>query len=46
MFSKEDILQIEQKGMSVAQVEAQLESFRKGFDFLKLKGAAAVGDGI
>lgn len=46
MFSKEDIQQIEQKGMSVAQIEAQLESFRKGFDFLKLRGAAAVGDGI
>ena len=46
MFSKEDILQIEQKGMNVVQVEAQLECFRRGFDFLKLKGAAAVGDGI
>ncbi|MBR6141966.1 MAG: DUF4301 family protein [Bacteroidaceae bacterium] len=46
MFSKEDILQIEQKGMTVAQIEAQLECFRKGFEFLKLKGAAAVGDGI
>ena len=45
-MSKEDILQIEQKGMSEAQIEAQLECFRKGFDFLKLKGAAAVGDGI
>lgn len=46
MFSKEDIQQIEQKGMSVAQVEAQLESFRKGFGYLKLKGAASVGNGI
>jgi len=46
MFTPEDILQIEQKGMSVAQVEAQLECFRRGFDFLKLKGAAAVGNGI
>ena len=46
MFTKEDILQIQQKGISEAQIEAQLESFRKGFDFLKLKGAAAVGNGI
>ncbi len=46
MFSKEDILQIQQKGISQAQIEAQLESFRKGFDFLKLQGAAAVGKGI
>ena len=46
MFTQEDILQIQQKGMSEAQIEAQLECFRKGFDFLKLKRAAAVGDGI
>ena len=46
MFTKEDILQIQQKGISQAQIEAQLESFRKGFDFLKLQGAAAVGKGI
>ena len=46
MFSKEDLLQIQQKGMSEAQIEAQLECFRKGFDFLKLKGAASVGEGI
>ncbi len=46
MFSKEDLLQIEQKGMSEAQVEAQLECFRRGFDFLRLKGAAAAGEGI
>ena len=46
MFSKEDILQIEQKGMSLAQIEAQLACFRNGFQFLKLKRAAAVGEGI
>jgi len=46
MFTNEDILQIKQKGMTEAQIEAQLESFRKGFDFLKLQGAAAVGKGI
>ena len=46
MFSKEDLLQIQQKGISEAQIEAQLESFRKGFEFLKLQGAAAVGKGI
>ena len=46
MFTKEDILQIQQKGMSEAQIEAQLECFRKGFGFLRLKGAAAIGKGI
>lgn len=46
MFNKEDILQMQQKGITEAQIEAQLECFRKGFDFLKLRGAAAVGNGI
>ena len=43
MFNAEDILQIEQKGMNEAQINAQLENFKNGFDFLKLEGAAAVG---
>ena len=46
MFSKEDIEQMQQKGISEAQIEAQLESFRKGFDYLKLQGAASIGGGI
>ena len=46
MFSKEDKEQILRKGISEAQIEAQLESFRNGFEFLRLKGAAAVGAGI
>ena len=46
MFNAEDILQIEQKGMNEAQINAQLENFKNGFDFLKLEGAAAVGKGI
>lgn len=46
MFNAEDILQIEQKGMNEAQINAQLENFKNGFDFLKLEGAAAVGNGI
>ena len=46
LFTKEDLLQIQQKGMSEAQAEAQLECFRRGFDFLRLQGAASVGKGI
>lgn len=46
MFNAEDILQIEQKGMNEAQINAQLENFKNGFEFLKLEGAAAVGKGI
>lgn len=32
--------------MSIEQIEAQLDSFRKGFPFLKLVSAATIGDGI
>ena len=46
MFTKEDIQQMQQKGISQAQAEAQLENFRQGFGFLKLQGAAAIGKGI
>lgn len=46
MFTQEDILQIEQKGISQEQIEAQLEHFRQGFPFLRLQAAASVGKGI
>ena len=46
MFTKEDLAQIQQKGISEAQIESQLESFRKGFDYLKLLRAAAPGEDI
>ena len=46
MLTAEDKLQLQQKGITEAQVEAQLESFRKGFPFLRLRAAASVGNGI
>ena len=46
MFTQDDLKQIESKGITVAQVESQLEDFKNGFPFLKLKSAAAVGNGI
>ena len=46
MFTQEDLKQIESKGITVAQVESQLEDFKNGFPFLKLKSAAAIGNGI
>ena len=46
MLSQQDLKQIEQKGITVAQIENQLSEFRTGFPFLKLKAAASIEDGI
>lgn len=46
MLTQADKQQIEGRGMTVAQVEHQLEQIREGFPFLKLEAAAAVGKGI
>ena len=46
MFNQQDLQQLQSKGITVAQAEKQLEDFKRGFPFLKLKGAAAIGAGI
>ena len=46
MITAEDKVLLEKKGISEAQIESQLESFRKGFPYLKLRAAASVGNGI
>lgn len=46
MLTEKDKKQIEGRGMTVAQVEHQLDEIKKGFPFLKLEAAAAVGKGI
>ena len=46
MFTDTDKQQIEKRGMTVAQVEHQLEQIKNGFPFLRLKSTAAVGQGI
>ncbi|MBQ2247233.1 MAG: DUF4301 family protein [Tidjanibacter sp.] len=46
MFTKDDLLQIENHGLSREAVEKQVENFRKGFPFLKIIRSARVGDGI
>ena len=46
MFTKEDLQQIEQHGLTQAQVEQQIENFCKGFPYLKIVRAAAAGDGV
>lgn len=46
MLTAEDKIQLQQKGISEEQIEAQLQSFRDGFPYLKLRAAASVGNGI
>ena len=46
MFTQEDLKQIQQHGLTEAQVEQQIENFRQGFPFLPVVRAAGVGDGV
>lgn len=46
MFTDQDLLLIERRGISREQIETQLEYFKKGFPFLEVTSAATVGDGI
>jgi len=46
IFSKEDIEQIQSKGLTVDKVLSQIEVFKKGIQYLNLKNAAIVNSGI
>lgn len=46
MFTKEDFTQMEEHGVSLASVWAQLQNFQHGFPPLPVVRAASVGDGI
>ena len=46
MFTKDDLTQIKQHGLTEAQVERQIENFRTGFPFLQIVRAASAGDGV
>ena len=46
MLTAEDKVLLAGKGISEEQIAAQLQTFKKGFPFLKLKAAASVGNGI
>ncbi len=45
-FSKDDILQIEKKGLSIQKVMQQIELFEKGLPYTNLVSAAVINDGI
>ncbi|MBE6255966.1 MAG: DUF4301 family protein [Prevotella sp.] len=46
MITSEDRKQLAAKGISEQQIQRQLQQFREGFPFLKLRAAAAIGNGI
>ena len=45
-FNESDLAQMKAKGISPDTVTSQLERFKKGFPFLKLKRPCTLGDGI
>ncbi|MBT8266413.1 MAG: DUF4301 family protein [Bacteroidia bacterium] len=45
-FSQKDKIQYTNKGISLERIQAQLDLFKKGLPFVKLKAAATVGHGI
>jgi len=45
-FSKKDIKQIENKGLTVEKVKDQLDIFKNGLPFVKIESAATIGNGI
>ncbi len=46
MFTKEDLSQIEQRGLTSSAIDSQLQNFRNGFPYLPVVRAASPGDGI
>ena len=46
MISNADNLLLNKKGISAEQVAEQLKTFKTGFPFLKLEGAATIGKGV
>ena len=46
MLTTQDMELLKRKGISEAQLNAQLESFKTGFPYLKLAGAASPKQGI
>ncbi|MBR3917469.1 MAG: DUF4301 family protein [Clostridia bacterium] len=46
MISKADQALLSKKGISAEQVAEQLKTFKTGFPFLKLEGAATIGKGV
>lgn len=46
MFSEKDLQQIASKGITLEQIETQLENFRTGFPFAELVKPSTIGSGL
>ena len=46
MFTQEDKIQLQEKGITLEQAQGQLQNFQQGFPYLRLQSAAAIGRGI
>ena len=46
MFTEQETLQLEQRGISLSKAKAQIEAFVSGFPYLPITEAATVGNGI
>ena len=46
MFTQDDLLLLQQKGISEQQIEEQLHCFETGFPYLRLEASAGLGNGI
>jgi len=46
MFTREDLDQLQTKGITPSAIETQLQHFQHGFPYLKIKGSATPGYGI
>ena len=46
MFTTQDIQQFESIGITLEKAETQVNDLKNGYPFLKIKGAAAIGNGI
>jgi hypothetical protein len=46
MFSEKDLQQFQEKGISLQQVEQQIDNFKRGFPFINLSGAASTKYGM
>lgn len=46
MFTSDDKIQIESKGIRLQHIENQIKMFQKGFPYIHLSAPATIGDGI
>jgi hypothetical protein len=46
MFTKNDLLQIQSKGITIDTITKQIDTFKKGFPFLNVSKSATINDGI